>query len=90
MVQEKGVKAEVVGHGKGQWGRGCLVGRTEGKILPTASADTDHSRQMKLLLFLKSSRQGATTKFFLLKKFLKTDMTAIFFPTPKKHFSHVN
>lgn len=32
--------------------------------LPRASADTDHSRQMKSLLFLKSSRQGAATGFY--------------------------
>lgn len=69
MVQEKGVKAEVVGHGKGQWGRGPLVGRREGKILPMASADTDQSRQMKLLLFLKSSRHYH--KIFLIKKISK-------------------
>lgn len=33
--------------------------------LPGASADTDHSRQMKSLIFLKSSRQGAATGFLL-------------------------
>lgn len=90
MVQEKGVMAEVVGHGKGQWGRGRLVGRREGKFLPGASADTDHSRQMKSLLFLKYSRQGATTKFFLLKFFSKDRYDSNIFSYTKKHFSHVN
>lgn len=49
-----------------------MSGREEGggvfayvATLPRASADTDHSRQMKSLLFLKSSRQGAATGFLL-------------------------
>lgn len=65
-VEHKGVK----GLG-GRWRRGRLGGRREGGVfayvatLPRANADTDHSRQMKSLLFLKSSRQGAAMGFLL-------------------------
>lgn len=49
-----------------------MSGREEGggpsayvATLPRASPDTDHSRQMKSLLFSKSSRQGAVMGFLL-------------------------
>lgn len=73
VVQEKGsthgggLKAK-----KGTVGE-RLFGREDGKehfayvvTLPRASADTDHSIQMKLLLFLKSSRR--CHKIFLMQK----------------------
>lgn len=73
--REAGLELEVGVHRA--WGvssgRGKVLARGMGvgvfcayvATLPRASADTDHSRQMKSLLFLKSSRQGAATGFLL-------------------------
>lgn len=63
-----GAKGMGVSSGRGKrWPGGWEVGVFQACVatLPRASADTDHSRQMKSLLFLKSSRQGAATGFLL-------------------------
>lgn len=63
--------------------------------LPRASADTDHSRQMKSFLFLTSYRQGAATGVFIMKQqhlekriSIKRGMTTILFPTVNTQFNH--